>query len=178
MAEGRSLPVPAQGDIYAHEGKLSITNAAANVFVVYGRQPQDASHPSSSLSIDFVMGNIYLIDSVYFPPFQCSSTRHFGSLIKGFGLDFDGYHRGDTKIKTVYDDVVCVVGNQPGASCSIGTVAGNLVTVSDLSRLLTRPKPSNVAVSYVHGMTLHESHFAYGGGLHRALTTPFTNLTH
>ncbi|KAK6214913.1 hypothetical protein QIS74_07932 [Colletotrichum tabaci] len=171
MAEGPSLPVPAQGDIYAHDGKLSITNAAANVFVVYGRQPQDASHPSSSLSVDFVMGNIYLIDSVYFPPFQCSSTRHFGSLIKGFGLDFDGYRRGDTKIKTVYDDVVCVVGNQPGASCSIGTVAGNLVTVSDLSRLLTRPKPSNVAVSYVHGMTLHESHFAYGGGLHRALST-------
>ncbi|TQN71496.1 hypothetical protein CSHISOI_04070 [Colletotrichum shisoi] len=171
MAESRSLPVPAQGDIYSHDGKLSITNAAANVFVVYGRQPQDASHPSSSLSVDFVMGNIYLIDSVYFPPFQCSSTRHFGSLVKGFGLDFDGYHRGDTKIKTVYDDVVCILGNQPGASCSIGTVAGNLVTVLDLSRLLTRPKPSNVTVSYVHGMALHESHLAYGGGLHRALST-------
>ncbi|KAJ0163031.1 hypothetical protein CTA2_3621 [Colletotrichum tanaceti] len=171
MAAGRSLPVPAQGDIYAHDGKLSITNAAANVFVVYGHQPQDASHLSSSLSVDFVMGNVYLIDSVYFPPFQCCSTRFFGSLIKGFGLDFDGCRRGDTKIKTVYDDVVCVVGNQPGSSCSIGTVASNLVTVSDLSRLLTRPKPSNVEVSYVHGMTLHESHLAYGGGLHRALST-------
>ncbi|GKT41805.1 uncharacterized protein ColSpa_01986 [Colletotrichum spaethianum] len=168
MAEGCVLPVPAQGDVYIHDGELQITNAAANIFIVYDRQPQGDTRPPSSLSVEFVMGNVYLIDYAYFAPFKWGSTRLFGNLIKGFGLDFEGCHRGDTHVKTVYDDVVCVVGNQRGTVCSIGTVAGNLITVLDLSRVFSHPKPHNVAVTYVHGLTLHESHLAYGGGLHRA----------
>ncbi|OHW98893.1 hypothetical protein CSPAE12_02402 [Colletotrichum incanum] len=168
MTKGCDLPVPAQGDVYTHDGELKITNAAANIFVVYDRQPQGAARSPSSLSVDFVLGNVYLIDSAYFSAFKGSRPRRFGNLIKGLGLDFEGCRRGNTHIKTVYDDVVCVVDNQRGTNCSIGTVAGNLITVLDLSQVFGHPKPHNVAVSYIHGLTLHESHLAYGGGLHRA----------
>ncbi|EFQ25383.1 hypothetical protein CGRA01v4_02652 [Colletotrichum graminicola] len=171
MAEGCSLPVPARGDIYTHDGGLKITNAAANIFVVYDRQHQDGSRSPSSLSVDFVMGNVYLIDSTYFTPFKWGNTRLFGNLIKGLGLDIEGCRRGDTYVKTVYDDVVCVVGNERGAACSIGAVAGNLVTVLDLSQVLGHPKPQNVTISYIHGLKLYESYLAYGGGLHRAYST-------
>ncbi|KAK1984935.1 hypothetical protein LZ30DRAFT_585152 [Colletotrichum cereale] len=169
MAERCSLPVPARGDVYTHNGELRITNAAANVFIVYDRQPRDDTRSPSSLSVEFVMGNVYLIDSVYFAPFKWGNTRLFGNLIKGLGLDFEGCRRGDTYIKTVYDDVVCVVGNERGAA--IGSVAGNLVTVLNLSQVLGHPKPQNVAISYLHGLKLYESHLAYGGGLHRAYST-------
>ncbi|GKT64687.1 hypothetical protein ColTof4_07082 [Colletotrichum tofieldiae] len=171
MAEGCDLPAPAQGDVYTHDGELKITNAAANIFVVYDRQPQGAACSPSSLSVEFVLGNVYLIDSAYFSPSMWGSSRLFGNLIKGLGLDFEGCRRGNTYVKTVYDDVVCVVGNQRGTACSIGTVAGNLITVLDLSQVFGHPKPHNVAVSYIHGLTLHESHLAYGGGLHRAYST-------
>ncbi|KAK1996018.1 hypothetical protein LX36DRAFT_682672 [Colletotrichum falcatum] len=168
MPEGCSLPVPARGDVYTHDGRLKITNAAANVFVFYDRQHQAAARSPSSLSVDFVMGNVYLIDSVYVDPFIWSNTRLFGNLVKGLGLDIEGCRRGDICIKTVYDDVVCVVSNERGDACSIGAVAGNLVTVLDLSHVLGHPKPQNVTISYIHGLKLYESYEAYGGGLSRA----------
>ncbi|KAK1597518.1 uncharacterized protein LY79DRAFT_625370 [Colletotrichum navitas] len=171
MAEGCNLPVPARGDIYTHDGGLKITNAAANIFVVYDRQHQDGARSPSSLSVEFVMGNVYLIDSAYFAPSKWGNTRLFGNLIKGLGLDIEGCRRGDTYVKTVYDDVVCIVGNERGDACSIGTVAGNLVTVLDLSQVLGHPKPQNVTISYIHGLKLYESYLAYGGGLHRAYST-------
>ncbi|KAK1972197.1 hypothetical protein LY78DRAFT_425611 [Colletotrichum sublineola] len=171
MAEGYSLPVPARGDVYTYDGRLKITNAAANIFVVYDRQHQGPARSPSSLFVEFVMGNVYLIDSAYFAPLKWGNTRFFGNLIKGLGLDIEGCRQGDTYLKTVYDDVVCVVGNERGAACSIGAVAGNLVTVLNLSQVLGHPKPQNVTISYVHGLKLYESHLAYGGGLHRAYST-------
>ncbi|KAK2048186.1 hypothetical protein LZ31DRAFT_573428 [Colletotrichum somersetense] len=176
MAEDCGFPVPARGDVYTHDGRLEITNAAANIFVVYDRQHQDAARSPSSLSVEFVMGNVYLIDAAYFAPFKWGKSRLFGNLIKGLGLEIEGCRRGDTYVKTVYDDVVCVVGNGRGAGCSIGTVAGNLVNVLDLSEVLGHPKPQNVTISYVHGLKLYESHLAYGGGLHRAFAT-WTSMT-
>ncbi|WYZ44179.1 hypothetical protein EsH8_VII_000615 [Colletotrichum jinshuiense] len=168
MAGGPNLPAPAKGDIYTYGGKLKVTNAAANVFVIYDRCPESAARPPSSLSVEFVMGNVYLIDSSLFAPFKRGDLHLFGNLVKGLGLQADGCRKGDTSIETVYDDIVCVVTSHRGANCSIGAIASNLVTVTDLTCRQDHRQPQNVTAGYVHGLTLEESHLASGGGLRRA----------
>lgn len=170
MPNSQKLPRPAQGDIFTCEGRLKVTNAAANVFVVYnGSPPQNTTAPSG-LTLDFVMGNVYLIDAVFFfSPFMADHARS-GNLVKGLGLQAEGCRWGDTSIETVYDDVVCVVANQPGADCTIGTVAGNVVTVCDMSNPQEHSLPDNVSISTVVGFQLKEPTTISGGGLRRALS--------
>ncbi|OLN81716.1 hypothetical protein CCHL11_06917 [Colletotrichum chlorophyti] len=168
MPLARNLPNPAKGDIFAYDGQLKINNAAANVFIVYDRQPESSAHPPSSLSIHFVLGNVYLIDSTL-APFRQRNPQVCGTIVKGLGLQEDGRRRGNVIIETVYDDIVCVIANQDGATCQIKTVAGNLVTVSDMAKMEeVQEQPHNINVNYVHGLSLEEPHIAYGGGLKRA----------
>lgn len=163
-----NLPTPAAGDIFNHNGNLKVTNAAANIFVVYSFDAKEAGRSPSSLTVNFVMGNVYLIDASLCNYWE--SNRVFGNLVKGLGLPFEGCFEGDNSIDTVYDDIVCVVGGQLPTCCSIGTIAGNLVTVADLTTPggNEQTQPLSVTTSYVHGCRLLESHLSYGGGLQRA----------
>lgn len=170
MANGQELPKPARGDIYTFGGRLTVTNAAANIFVVYNRRPTETtSTPPSGLSLDFVMGNVYLIDATFISPFTEGTSRS-GNLVKGLGLQSEGCHLGDTSIETVYDDIVCVVTNQPGADCNIGTVAGNVVTVCNMGCHQENSLPENVKISTIVGFELKEPPIVSGGGLKRALS--------
>ncbi|OHE93750.1 hypothetical protein CORC01_10977 [Colletotrichum orchidophilum] len=168
MPPTANLPTPAAGDIFTHNGNLKVSNAAANIFLVYDCDSNDAGRLPSSLTVDFVMGNVYVIDSSLFG--HWGSNRIFGNLVKGLGLQLEGRLEGDQYIDTVYDDVVCVVEKQSPTCCSFGTVAGNLITIADL----TAPGGNNhhqhhsVSTNYVHGCHLLESHLSYGGGLQRA----------
>ncbi|KAK1636087.1 hypothetical protein BDP81DRAFT_472012 [Colletotrichum phormii] len=163
-----NLPTPAAGDVFTHNGNLNVTNAAANIFVVYDCDARDAEQPSSSLTVDFVMGNVYLIDASLFG--HWGSNRVFGNLVKGLGLQLEGRLEGDRSVDTVYDDVVCVVNGQLPTSCAIGTIAGNLVTVSDLTSSSGNEASQvhSVTTNYIYGCHLLESHLSYGGGLQRA----------
>ncbi|KAL2883008.1 hypothetical protein SGCOL_001698 [Colletotrichum sp. CLE4] len=163
-----NLPTPAAGDVFTHNGNLNVTNAAANIFVVYDYDAKDAEQPPSSLTVDFVMGNVYLIDASLFG--HWGSNRVFGNLVKGLGLQLEGCLEGDRSVDTVYDDVVCVVNGQLTTSCAIGTIAGNLVTVADLtiSGGNQQSQPHSVTTNYIYGCHLLESHLSYGGGLQRA----------
>ncbi|KAF6832490.1 hypothetical protein CPLU01_06173 [Colletotrichum plurivorum] len=170
MANSQDLPRPAKGDIYIFGGRLTITNAAANIFVVYNRRPTDTTNtPPSGLSLDFVMGNVYLIDASFISPFA-EGTARSGNLVKGLGLQSEGCHLGDTSIETVYDDIVCVVTNQPGAECNIGTVAGNVVTVCNMGCRQESSPPKNIKFSKIVGFELEEPPIVSGGGLKRALS--------
>ncbi|KAF6805290.1 hypothetical protein CSOJ01_09612 [Colletotrichum sojae] len=170
MANAQELPKPGPGDIYTFGGRLTVTNAAANIFVVYNRRPTETtSTPPSGLSLDFVMGNVYLIDATFISPFA-EGTARSGNLVKGLGLQSEGCHLGDTSIETVYDDIVCVVTNQPGADCNIGTVAGNVVTVCNMGCRQESSPPKNVKISTIVGFELEEPPIVSGGGLKRALS--------
>ncbi|KAH8421641.1 zinc finger protein [Colletotrichum scovillei] len=98
-----NLPTPAAGDIFTHDGNLKVTNAAANVFVVYNFDAKKADPSPSSLTVDFVMGNVYLIDASLCSYWE--SNRVFGNLVKGLGLPFEGWFEGNNSIDTVYDDI-------------------------------------------------------------------------
>ncbi|KAI3545682.1 hypothetical protein CABS01_13978 [Colletotrichum abscissum] len=163
-----NLPTPAAGDTFAHNGNLKITNAAANIFVVYDFDAKKADRSTSSLTVEFVMGNVYLIDASLCSYWE--SNRIFGNLVKGLGLPFEGWFEGNISIDTVYDDIVCVVDGRLPTCCSIGTIAGNLVTVADLTTSggFGQTQPPSVATNYVYGCRLLESHLSYGGGLQRA----------
>ncbi|KXH47973.1 hypothetical protein CNYM01_02561 [Colletotrichum nymphaeae SA-01] len=163
-----NLPTPAAGDIFTHSGNLQVTNAAANIFVVYNFDAKKADPSPSSLTVDFVMGNVYLIDASLCSYWE--SNRVFGNLVKGLGLPFEGWFEGNNSIDTVHDDIVCVVDGQLPTCCSIGTIAGNLVTVADLTAPGGKEEmqPPNVTTSYVFGCRLLESHLSFGGGLQRA----------
>ncbi|KAK1731961.1 hypothetical protein CaCOL14_009128 [Colletotrichum acutatum] len=163
-----NLPTPAAGDIFTHSGSLKVTNAAANIFVVYNFDAKKANRCPSSLTVDFVMGNVYLIDASLCSYWE--TNRVFGNLVKGLGLPFEGWFEGDNSIDTVYDDIVCAIDGQLPTCCSIGTIAGNLITVADLTTPggNEQTQPPSVTTSYVYGCRLLESHISYGGGLHRA----------
>ncbi|KXH52670.1 hypothetical protein CSIM01_11282 [Colletotrichum simmondsii] len=163
-----NLPTPGAGDIFTHDGNLKVTNAAANVFVVYNFDAKKADPSPSSLTVDFVMGNVYLIDASLCNYWE--SNRVFGNLVKGLGLPFEGWFEGNNSIDTVYDDIVCVVDGQLPTCCSIGTIAGNLVTVTDLTAPggKEQMQPPNVTIRYVFGCRLLESHLSSGSGLQRA----------
>ncbi|KAF4784332.1 hypothetical protein HER10_EVM0007134 [Colletotrichum scovillei] len=130
-----NLPTPAAGDIFTHDGNLKVTNAAANVFVVYNFDAKKADPSPSSLTVDFVMGNVYLIDASLCSYWE--SNRVFGNLVKGLGLPFEGWFEGNNSIDTVYDDIVCV---PPSVTTSY--VYGCRLLESHLSyggAILTRP---------------------------------------
>ncbi|KAL0935176.1 uncharacterized protein CTRU02_209767 [Colletotrichum truncatum] len=168
MQEAQELPMPASGDIFTVRGKLTVTNAAANIFIIHDRSFVEDSSSPSSFSVEFVMGNVYHIDSSLLSPSRWGNTKVHGNLVKGLGLQTDGLKMGDVCIHTVYDDIVCLIANQLGAGCTIGSVAGNLVTVSDLALDDELTLPENITVAYFAGLRLRETHLAHGGGLQRA----------
>ncbi|KAF3807504.1 hypothetical protein GCG54_00000033 [Colletotrichum gloeosporioides] len=166
----QTLPEPANGDIFAFGGKLTIDNAAANVFIIHDTRPGGTALLPSSLSVGFVLENVYHIDAALFSRY--CSTLVGGTLIKGLGLQAEGCHLGDRSIDTVYDDIVCVVSDQAGSSCSIGSVAGDFVAVIDPVNDWKDPELSpNLTITHVAGQSTKESLRAEEGSLARALST-------
>ncbi|KAJ0288045.1 hypothetical protein Brms1b_001833 [Colletotrichum noveboracense] len=170
MADMQTLPEPANGDIFAFGGKLTIGNAATNVFIIHDTRPGGTALLPSSLSVNFVLENVYHIDAALFSRY--CSTLVGGTLIKGLGLQAEGCHLGDRSIDTVYDDIVCVVSDQAGSSCSIGSVAGDFVSVTDADDAWKDPElPPNLSITHIAGQSTKESPRADKGSLARALST-------